>query len=72
MHRSSKSLLFSSMDAIEQTDVQFQFVEHGFVHNSVAVNKLLEERIFSMVSRCFSEISMLRVPEALVCMVYII
>ena len=30
----------------EGADVQFQLVEHGFVHNTVAVDEMAEEAVF--------------------------
>ena len=60
----------------QRTDVQLQLVEHGFVHDAVAVYQMLEQSVFRnspyfwMVARCSSDTSMLRVPLVLACMVY--
>ena len=49
----------------EGTDIQLELVEHGFVHDAVAVDEY-----FSMVARFSSDISRLRVPLGLACIVY--
>lgn len=54
----------------EGTDIQFEFVEYGFVHDAVTVDEMTEETVFSIVARFSSDISKLRVPLGLACIVY--
>ena len=51
----------------EGTDIQFEFVEYGFVHDAVTVDEMTEETVFFDSS---SDISKLRVPLGLACIVY--
>lgn len=54
----------------EGADVQFQLVEHGFVHNTVAVDEMAEEAVFLDGGKVLFETSKLRVPLGLACIVY--
>jgi fructose-1-phosphate kinase PfkB-like protein len=54
----------------EGTDIQFEFVEYGFVHDAVTVDEMTEETVFFDRARFSSDISKLRVPLGLACIVY--
>ena len=54
----------------EGTDIQFEFVEHGFVHDAVTVDEMTEETVFFDSGKVFFRYFQVAVPLGLACIVY--
>ena len=72
MQRSSKSLQLPSAEAMSERMLSFNLSRTVSSTIPLLSIKCWKSEYFWMVCKFTSDISMLRVPEALVCMVYIV